>query len=71
MRTQKLTVDKGEGSFSLIFYMWAEGSPHVSFYPVPSGSSFAGIYFGTGDSVFRNPRSRVVDRMTDISKPKQ
>lgn len=71
MRTQKLTVDKGEGSFSLIFYMWAEGGPHVSFYPVPSGSSFAGIYFGTGTSVFKKPRSKVVDTATDISKPKQ
>ena len=70
MRTQKLILEKGEGSFSLIFYMWDEGSPHVSFYPIPSGSSFAGIYFGTGDSVFRMPRSHVVDRMTDTTKPK-
>jgi len=65
MRTQKLTLEKGEGRFSLIFYMWSEGSPHVSFYPVPTGSSFAGIYFGTGDSVFKKSRSTVVDHVTD------
>lgn len=65
MRTQKMTVDKGEGRFSLIFYMWSPGSPHVSFYPVPSGSSFAGIYFGTGDSVFKKTRTTVVDKVVN------
>jgi hypothetical protein len=70
MRTQKVTVEKGEGQFTLIFYMWYEGSPHVSFYPVPSGDSFAGIYFGTGKSVFRTPRSRVHDVAIDTNKSK-
>lgn len=46
MRTQTITVNKGEGQFTLLFYMWQDGSPHVSFYPLPSGNSFAGIYFG-------------------------
>ena len=71
LRTQKVTVAKGEGQFTLIFYMWYEGSPHVSFYPVPSGDSFAGVYFGTGKSVFRKPRSDVhVDVLTDTTKSK-
>jgi len=65
MRTQKMTVEKGEGHFTLLFYMWDEGSPHVSFYPVSSGSSFAGIYFGTGKSVFKMSRSHVTDILTD------
>jgi beta-lactamase regulating signal transducer with metallopeptidase domain len=70
MRTQKLTVEKGEGRFSLIFYVWYEGSPHVSFYPVSSGDSFAGVYFGTGSSVFRMPRTHVHDVVTDTTRSK-
>lgn len=68
MRTQKMTVERGEGHFTLLFYMWDEGSPHVSFYPISSGSSFAGIYFGTGNSVFKNSRSHVTDILTDKKK---
>jgi len=70
LQTQKMQVAKGEGRFTLLFYMWGKGSPHVSFYPIPSGSTFAGVYFGTGDSVFRKSRTGVVDHVTDtpISK---
>jgi hypothetical protein len=46
---QTLRITKGAGSFRLIATMAAEGYPHVSFYPVPNGSGFGGIYFGTGD----------------------
>jgi beta-lactamase regulating signal transducer with metallopeptidase domain len=42
---QKIIVEKGEGSFTLQFYM-VHGRPHVSFYPVEGGSSFAGRNFG-------------------------
>lgn len=66
MRTQKMTVDRGEGHFTLLFYMWQDGSPHVSLYPVPSGDSFAGVYFGTKNSVFKSPRGTLTDRVTDI-----
>jgi beta-lactamase regulating signal transducer with metallopeptidase domain len=63
LRIQKMTVGKGEGHFTLLFYTWEDGSPHVSFYPVPSGDSFAGVYFGTGNSTFRSPRRNVTDRV--------
>jgi beta-lactamase regulating signal transducer with metallopeptidase domain len=53
MKTQRVVVDKGEGRFKLIFYMWYNGNPHVSFYPADGGSVFGGVYFGTGDSVHR------------------
>ena len=53
MNTQRLVVDQGEGRFQLIFYMWYNGSPHVSFYPGQGGSAFGGVYFGTGDSVLK------------------
>ena len=66
LRTQKMTVDRGEGHFTLLFYMWEDGSPHVSLYPVPSGDSFAGVYFGTKNSVFKSPRGTLTDRVTDI-----
>lgn len=46
---QMLHVKKGTGSFRLIETMVAEGYPHVSFYPVPSGGDFGGIYFGQGN----------------------
>jgi beta-lactamase regulating signal transducer with metallopeptidase domain len=54
MQTQEMRVAKGEGYFSLLFYMWQDGAPHVSFYSYPSGSSFAGVYFGSG---IPDPRS--------------
>ncbi len=65
MRTKEMTVGKGDGRFSLVFYMWQDGSPHVSFYPYPSGDSFAGVYFGTGSSVYKGPRAKIVDRVND------
>jgi hypothetical protein len=42
---QKMIVEKGEGSFTLQFHMWHEGMPHVSFYPIKGGSSFADRHF--------------------------
>jgi hypothetical protein len=65
MRTQSTTVDKGEGRFTLLFYMWQDGSPHVSFYPYPSGDSFAGAYFGTGNSIYKGPRAKLLDRVNN------
>lgn len=65
MRTQKTRIEKGEGRFALIFYMWEDGSPHVSFYPIPTGSSFAGVYFGSGSSLYRGDRSHLTDWLID------
>ena len=42
---QKMSVEKGEGSFTLQFHMWHEGMPHVSFYPAKGGQGFASRYF--------------------------
>jgi hypothetical protein len=52
-RTQTVTVDKGQGHFTLLFYMWQNGSPHVSFYPAAGGSDIGGVYFGTGSSLYK------------------
>ncbi len=54
MNTQTMTVDKGDGHFTLYLYMWCEGNPHLSFYPMDRGSSFASVYFGTGESVLKH-----------------
>ena len=51
---QTVRVTKGAGTFRLIKTMHAEGYPHISFYPRPSGSSFGGVYFGQGEWVLRN-----------------
>lgn len=59
LRPPKMTVGNGEGHFN----MGEDGSPHVSFYPVPSGDSFAGVYFGTANSTFRSPRKNRTDRI--------
>ena len=53
-KTQTMLVDQGSGQFSLIFYMWYEGNPHISFYH--GGQSIGGVYFGTGPSVYK-PRT--------------
>jgi hypothetical protein len=50
---QKITVNKGEGTFSLFLPVTIRGWPHVSFYPVEGGEDFGGNYFGTGDFVLK------------------
>jgi len=54
---QRVRITKGSGTFRLDKTMDAEGYPHVSFYPVPSGSSFGGVYFGTGQWLLRRQGS--------------
>jgi hypothetical protein len=46
--SQIVRVKKGTGMFRLVKPMREEGYLHVSFYPAPGGSSFGGVYFGTG-----------------------
>ena len=50
---QTVKITKGTGTFRLVHTM-PQGYPHISFYPVPSGDSFGGVYFGKGESVLRN-----------------
>jgi hypothetical protein len=52
--SQIMRIDKGTGTFRLVKTMREEGWLHVSFYPVPSGSCFGGIYFGQGEWVLRH-----------------
>ncbi len=54
MNTQSMTVDQGDGHFTLYWYMFSSGNPHLSFYPADGGSSFTAVYFGTGDSVLKH-----------------
>ena len=49
-----MKVDKGDGHFTVYLYMWTDGNPHMSFYPADGGSSFASVYFGTGENVLRH-----------------
>ena len=51
---QTMQVSRGSGSFRLVKTMNVDGYLHVSFYPVSSGSSFGGVYFGQGEGVLRN-----------------
>ena len=50
---QTVRIKKGNGSFRLIKTMTEEGYLHISFYPLPSGSAFGGVYFGQGKGVLR------------------
>lgn len=52
-KTQTIVIEKGKGQFSLIFYMWDDGWPHLSYYPAKGGSSFSAVYFGTGDCLLK------------------
>src|SRR4051812_31586220 len=54
LKPQYMKVDKGDGHFTVYLYMWTEGNPHMSFYPADGGSSFASVYFGTGESVLKH-----------------
>ncbi len=52
-KTQTVMVDKGQGHFTLLFHMWQNGNPHVSFYPAGGGGDIGGVYFGTGSSLWK------------------
>jgi hypothetical protein len=52
--SQHTRIEKGTGTFRLVKTMRQEGYLHVSFYPVPSGSDFGGVYFGQGKWVLRH-----------------
>jgi hypothetical protein len=51
---QTLRIAKGTGTFRLVKTMADSGYPHVTFYPVPSGNGFGGVYFGEGTWVLRD-----------------
>jgi hypothetical protein len=53
LKTQSIMVDRGDGHFTLYWYFWSDGNPHLSFYPADGGSSFTSLYFGTGTNVLR------------------
>jgi hypothetical protein len=51
---QSTLIEKGTGTFRLVKTMREEGYLHISFYSVPAGGSFGGIYFGQGEWVNRD-----------------
>jgi hypothetical protein len=58
---QTVRVQKGSGEFTLIKALTEQGYPHLSFYPASGGSSFGGVYFGSGQSVLRQKRFSYFD----------
>ena len=50
---QHVRIKKGTGSFRLVKTLKEDGYLHLSFYPVPSGSDFGGVYFGQGKRILR------------------
>jgi hypothetical protein len=52
-QSPSVTVKQGEGHFSVYLNMNTNGWPHISFYPSGGGNSFAGIYFGLGDTLMK------------------
>ena len=52
--TQVVSIKKGTGTFRLVKTMREEGYLHVSFYPVPGGNCFGGVYFGQDNWVLRH-----------------
>jgi hypothetical protein len=62
--SQIVHVEKGTGTFRLVKTMREEGYLHVSFYPVPSGSAFGGVYFGQGQWVLQHKGWSYLDKRT-------
>jgi beta-lactamase regulating signal transducer with metallopeptidase domain len=48
--SHNMTVNKGNGEFTVWLWLGEHGEPHLSFYPSGGGSSFAGVYFKTAPS---------------------
>lgn len=48
-----VSVEQGEGSFTIYFFLNGKGWPHLSFYPAHGGESFSTLYFGNGPSLHR------------------
>lgn len=71
--TQIMQIEKGTGTFRLVKTMREEGYLHVSFYPIPDGSSFGGVYFGQGKWVLKHKGWSIIDTMNskgrDSSRP--
>ena len=44
---QTISITKGEGAFELSETLECDGRLHVTFYSVPGGKPFGGVYFGT------------------------
>jgi hypothetical protein len=72
--SQIMSIEKGAGTFRLVKTMREEGYLHISFYPVSSGGSFGGVYFGQGEWVNRDKgwshldtRARSADHAAAVS----
>jgi hypothetical protein len=73
--TQTQRITKGTGTFRLTTPLRTEGYLHVGFYPLTSGGSFGGIYFGQKPWVLHDgqysqfPKSSGVRHPSDRSIP--
>lgn len=45
--SQTLEVKEGSGPFELVYTVAHPGALHVTFYSIPNGMPFGGVYFGT------------------------
>jgi hypothetical protein len=51
VKTNSVNVTRGDGTFTVYFYMWHAGDPHISFYPdSKSSDSFGAVYFNGVDA---------------------
>jgi hypothetical protein len=48
---QQISVTKGQGQFELFETMDCDGYLHVTFYSIPGGKPFGGMYFGTAQQM--------------------
>ncbi len=45
--TQRMEIKKGTGAFELVYEIKHTGALHLTFYSIPDGKPFGGVYFGT------------------------
>jgi uncharacterized protein (TIGR03435 family) len=67
LATDTTKIARGNGRFTLWMYMRDPGDPHLSFYPMGGGNSFAGIYFETEGPAFPSDGAGSIARASDFT----
>ena len=49
IKNDSVTIARGDGTFTVYFYMWHDGDPYINFYSSNKTDSFDGVYFNGKD----------------------
>jgi hypothetical protein len=68
---QTVRITNGTGTFRLVKTMAEEGYPHVTFYTVPHGRGFGGVYFGQAPWILSKKGWSYLDKQADTAGANQ